>query len=373
MIVQLNSVVIDADAANRKEMAAFLAHLGVGVAGTAGGPEQLPQWLGMADSPQIAVVNLDPRPQETLAKLAPFVKQFPQTSFFVLSKVVEASLLMEAMHLGIRDFVPLPINEEKFAAGIERVAGQYGMGRRARVLNVVPTIGGVGATTVACNIAAALARNSRTVLVDLDLYRGAVASSFDLHPRYAISDLMDLTQKLDKQLLDNALAMHQPTKLAVLARPEMPEDALRVSGEGFGRLMNLLTRMFDHVVVDSTMSVGDVHATAIRMADVHLVVVQLNIPSVRNAERYLASLRRMGADPLKLQVVVNRYVKKGSDITPEEVEKALGVKISWLVPNDFKSVIDAINFGEPVVIRSPRAEISASLNGLADLLGRRAA
>ena len=65
---------------------------------------------------------------------------------------------------------------------------------------------------------------------------------------------------------------------------------------------------------------------------------------------------------------MNRFVKKGWDIEPSEVERALGLKISWMVPNDFKNAIAAINFGEPVVLRAPKSEMSVSLKGLAQAL-----
>jgi MinD-like ATPase involved in chromosome partitioning or flagellar assembly len=69
-----------------------------------------------------------------------------------------------------------------------------------------------------------------------------------------------------------------------------------------------------------------------------------------------------------MRIIVNRYVKKGWDIAPEEVERTLGLEISWLIPNDFKNAIAAINFGEPVVLRAPRSDISTSLIGLAGAL-----
>jgi Flp pilus assembly CpaE family ATPase len=80
----------------------------------------------------------------------------------------------------------------------------------------------------------------------------------------------------------------------------------------------------------------------------------------------------MGIDASKIQIVVNRFVKKGADIDPAEVERALGLKISWMVPNDFKNAIEAINFGEPVVLRAPKSEISTSLSGLAGQLKKAA-
>jgi pilus assembly protein CpaE len=144
-----------------------------------------------------------------------------------------------------------------------------------------------------------------------------------------------------------------------------------VTQAGFLRLMGMVSRMFDHVVIDSMMSIDPIYAAAIAAADVNVIVMQLNVPSAKNAERYVGALRRMGIESSKIRIVVNRYVKKGWDIAPDDVERALGLKLSWLVPNDFKTAIESINFGEPVVIRAPRAEISTSLNGLAQMLNAR--
>jgi pilus assembly protein CpaE len=347
MHVQLNCVIVDADTTNREELAL----------------------LNRPDAPVLAIVNLDPNPQDMLKKIATLPRQFPAVSFFLMSQTVDPNLLMDAMHLGIREFIPLPISEEKFSSAIERVAQQHGMGKRARIIHVIPTIGGCGSTTVACNMAAAMAPTSRTALIDLDLMRGGVASYFDTRARYTISDIMDSAQKLDKQLLDNALAIHKKSNLAILARPELPEDAAKVNVTGLARVLNVLSRSYDSVIVDSLMSISPMYASVLQQADINLLVMQLNIPSAKNAERFVGAMRRMGIDSSKIRMVVNRHVKKGNDIEPEEIEKALGLKVSWLVPNDFKNAIGAINFGEPVVLRAPRSEMSTSLIGLAAALG----
>lgn len=368
MYVQLTAIIIDADPANRQEMAAFLQTHGVNVSAQGVAADQLAAMLSKPEAPQLAVVNLDPSPQENLRKVGALVRQFPQVSFFVMSQVLDANLLMDAMHLGVREFIPLPINVEKFTAGIERVAQMHGMGKRARIIHVIPTIGGCGSTTVACNVGASLANSGKTVLIDMDLVRGAVASSFDLRARYTIADVMDSAERLDPQLLDNALAVHPNSRLSVLARPELPEDTQRVNQKGFARLLNVLGRMFDYVVMDSQMSIDPLYATAIQAADLNVLVMQLNIPSAKNTERFVGVMRRMGIESSKIRIVVNRFVKKGWDIEPQEVERTLGLKISWMIPNDFKNAIAAINFGEPVVLRAPRAEMSTSLTGLAQVL-----
>lgn len=372
MYVQLNAAIVDANPANRQELAQFLSAFGVNVMAQAGSAEQVAPMLGRPDSPQLVIVNLDPGPAEMLRRLGHLPRQYGGTSFFVMSQTLDPNLLMEAMHLGVREFIPVPIQEGKFAAAIERVAGQYGMGKRARVLHVIPTVGGCGSTTIACNVAASLAqRGAKTVLADLDLIRGGAASYFDVRPRYTIADVMASTDRVDKQLLDNALALHRKSGLAILARPDLPEDSQRVDQAGVQRLTSVLGRLFDHVVLDSMMSIDPIYSTAIQAADVNLIVMQLNVPSCRNAERFVGAMRRMGIESSKIRILVNRFVKKGGDIEPEEVERALGLKINWLVPNDFKNAIAAINYGEPVVLRAPRSEMAVSLTQLADSLANK--
>jgi pilus assembly protein CpaE len=368
MYIQLNSAIVDADNNNRHELATFLGQFGITVVSEAATPDGLPVLLGRQDAPQLVVINLDPNAPETLKKIANLPRQFPGVSFFVMSQGVDANLLMEAMHLGIKEFIPLPIAEQKFAAAVERVAAVHGMGKRARVISVVPTVGGVGSTTISCNVAAALAKTAKTVIVDMDLMRGTVASSFDIRARYTIADLMESAEKLDKQLLDNALMVHPRSNLSVLARPELPEDAQRVNQAGLQRLLGVLGRVFDYVVIDSMMSISPLYHTVLSASDVSVIVMQLNIPSAKNAERYVGSLRRLGIESSKISLLANRYVKKGWDIEPEQVERALGLSISWMVPNDFKNAIAAINFGEPVVLRTPKCEMSQSLLNLAAAL-----
>ena len=372
MFVQLTCAIVDADASNRQEMAAFLSRFGIPVIAQLATVDGLPALLGRSEAPQLVILILDPNAHAALRAIGHLPRQNPSVSFFVMSQLLDANLLMEAMHLGVKEFIPLPMSEEKFSNAIERVATAHGAGKKAKIIHVVPTVGGCGSTTVACNVAASLAKTGKTVLVDLDLMRGGVASCFDTRPRFTIADVMEAAEKLDKTLLDNALAVHANSKVALLARPELPEDTQRVNGPGVSRLLNLLGRLFDYVVIDSVMSIDPIYASAIAAADVNVLTMQLNIPSAKNAERFVGAMRRMGVEANKIKIVVNRYVKKGNDIEPEEVERALGLKVSWTVPNDFKNAIQAINFGEPVVLRAPRSDISIGLTALATGLDSRA-
>ncbi len=372
----MNCVIVDQDAANRQELTSFLQANGITSVNALQRIDQLEVALRpAAGTPPVGlvIVQIDPQPQDAIYQLTPYIRQHPQVNFFVMSATLEAGLVLDAMHAGVKEFVTLPVNQQKFRAAIERVSQLQGHQKRAKVLHFIPSVGGCGSTTIACNVATSLAKNAKTVLIDLDLVRGAVGNAFDIRPRYSIADLMDPTTELDGALLDNALAVHRGSGLAVLARPELCEDAQRITKQGVQRLLGVVSRLFDYVVIDSMMSTDAVYQPALQTADMNILVMQLNVPSARNTERFLGTMRRMGLDPEKIKVVVNRTTRKGFDIEAEEVEKALGTKIAWRVPNDFKNAIGAINYGEPVVCRVPKAEMSISLNALAQDISRKAA
>lgn len=370
MFIQLSVVIVDADAANRTELAQVLAGYGLSVQQQFATMEELAGHLEKRDAPQVAMINLDPNAREVLDALDRLPRQFKDTAFFAMSQVLDPQLLMRSMSLGVREFIPLPMTEEILREALDRVAQVHSSGRRARVVQVVPTIGGCGSTTVACNVAASLAASGhKTCLVDLDLVCGGVSSAFDIRPQYTIADVMESADRVDQQLVENALVRHEKSGLHVLARPELMEETQRVTQAGLQKLLGLLGRMFDYVVLDATMSVDPIYSTATAASDLNVVVMQLNVPSAKNAERFVATLRRQGVETSKVRVVVNRFVKKGWDIEPREVERALGFEIGWTIPNDYKTALAAINYGEPAVVRSPKAEMSVSLKRFADSLG----
>jgi pilus assembly protein CpaE len=372
MFLQLTASIVDADPQNREELAQVLSGYGVSVGETYADVASLEASLKRGDKPQVVVVNLDPAASETLNAFKHLPRSFPQVAFFAMSQVLDPQLLMKSMSVGVREFIPLPMTEEVLSEALGRVSDAHGGAQHARIINVVPTTGGCGSTTIACNVAASIAAEGKSVcLVDLDLVRGDVAGAFDARPSYTVSDVMSQSNRIDQKVVENALFDYDNSGLKLLSRPDMIEETQRVTQQGVQKLLGLLGRMFDYVVIDSVMSVDPVYATVISASDYTLLTMQLNVPSAKNAERFVGALRRMGVEASKIRVIVNRYVKKGADISPAEVERALGLSIDYTIPNDFKTAISAINYGEPAVLRNRKAEMSIALRQIGSGLIRK--
>ncbi len=372
MFVPFTAVLVDPDASTRHDVAQALSGHGVVLAGQLDDVEQLPAMLARMSPPRVAIVNLDPDPRNLLRRIGSLIGKHPAVRFFAMAHGASAELVMDAMDVGITAFLPLPLDPVRLGAAIERMSNSADIGRRAKVIQFVPTVGGCGATTIACGVAASLAKVGKTLILDLDLVRGAVGNGFDVRPRHSIADVVGANVQLDKAKLEAALAVHRDSGLAVLARPESPEDAQHVTRDGLAQVIDVAGRAFDFVVMDSTMGMDPLHAAATRAADLNVLVLQLSVPSAKNAERYLHALRRMGIDAAATsRLVINRFTPERSDIQPVEIERALGLKITWMLPNDFPTAMASINFGEPVTQRSPRTELSRSIVALAQLLAAR--
>src|SRR4051794_1854659 len=119
MLLQLNSVIVDADVTNRQEMAGFLGNYGVNAVAQFADTEQLASAMGRIGALHLVIVNLDPNPPEMLRRMAHLPRQYPHVSFFVMSQTLDANVLMQAMQCGVREFIPLPITEENFSATLD--------------------------------------------------------------------------------------------------------------------------------------------------------------------------------------------------------------------------------------------------------------
>jgi DNA-binding NarL/FixJ family response regulator len=117
----MNCVIVDQDAANRQELTSFLQANGVTSVRALQRIDQLEGALRpAAGAPQVGlvIVHIDPNPQDAIYQLTPYIRQHPQVSFFVMSETLEADLVLDAMHAGVKEFVTLPVNQQKFRAAI---------------------------------------------------------------------------------------------------------------------------------------------------------------------------------------------------------------------------------------------------------------
>ena len=233
-------------------------------------------------------------------------------------------------------------------------------GSKGEVFAFVGAKGGVGTTTVAVNVATAMAQvePGSTLLIDLHLAYGDAAVFLGTEPRYSVLDALENVHRLDKAFFSGLVGQSR-SGLALLASSDRASTT-PVDSASIRSLIEAAARHYAYVLLDVPRI--DVMLDALESTSRVIVVANQELATVRAATRLSASLRqRYGRD--RLSVVISRFDQQ-SDIGQSDVERVLGSPVAFTFPSNYRIAIDALNAGRPLVLDNHN-KLAASLTGFA--------
>ncbi len=244
------------------------------------------------------------------------------------------------------------------------VAPQPGVSVPTKMTAFFAPKGGVGSTFLACNVAGALAATSeKVVVVDMDLQLGAVPVSLNLKPERSIGELVVEAEKAGEGPLESGLDRHQ-SGITLVAQGDRIEELSEVTAERLPRFFDALGHQFSHVIVDGLRDFSDHAVSTMDLAHQVVLVATQDVPAIRAAARALRIFRRLGYEPGRIKVVLNRYHKK-APVSLEAIHNALGQPVDAVVRNDFPLVESALNHGVMVSDLKAAAGLTRDVEALA--------
>jgi pilus assembly protein CpaE len=316
--------------------------------------------------PSAAIMALSAEPDNELRLVARVAAECPQTAIICASRDASPDLILRSLRAGAREFLRLPIIPEEFRTVYERTAEFSAVQpeapkRRGRTIAVFSSKGGCGTTFIASNVAAALGAPS--VLVDLNLQAGDLGLFLGVEPKFSIADLIEHRERVDDSLLRSLLTPHSE-KLSLLAAPREADSADEIEPEHIFQVLEILRERFDFVVIDPQHTFDSITLSALDQADDILLVLTLDIPAIRSTQRALAIFDRLGYPRHKVHVVVNRFSKQ-IDLDLRQVERYLGQRVTGYVQSDYRTAVNSINLGRPLVEAEPASRIATELRQIA--------
>ncbi len=286
---------------------------------------------------------------------------------FLTAPQQDPKVLVRALRAGIREFFPQPVNEQEVRQALtnfkhRRDTSQESAktARFGKIINMVASKGGVGNTTIAVNLAVNLAQLNRrqsVALVDLNLLFGEVPLFLDIKPSFHWGEVARNISRLDAMFLMSVLHRHS-SGVYVLPSPTELDGTHQLSPDIIENLLTLMKTIFDYTVIDAGHTTDDIAIRALEMSDTVLVTANLSVPCLTNLNRLTRVLYDLGFTPGEsVKLVINRYMKDAS-ISLKDAEESVGMKVSWTVPNDYKTTMSAINQGKSlaeIAMRSPAA------------------
>jgi len=203
------------------------------------------------------------------------------------------------------------------------------------------------------------------VIMDADLQFGDVCISLQVEPQHTIVDAARDIEKLDEALLDSLLATHT-SGMRVLSAPLEPSLADEISTQVVVKTLGMLKRMFDYVVIDTAPFLDEPVLSILERSDVVLLVVDMDLPAVKNAKLALDTLKLIKFPFEKIQLILNRVNSKAR-LDINELERSLGLEVQAAVSSD-KLVPRSVNEGDPIVSLYPRSRPAKDLRAVAALV-----
>ena len=302
-----------------------------------------------ADRPLVLV--LDGRQQPRLMRWAQgFLSEKPTVAVLLLVRALEQSIVPDLMQAGVRDCLPEPIT----AAVLDRSVRRLGSLAEAvvtqgsgQIVAVVGAKGGVGATTIAANIATAIARQAgfTPLLIDLHATGGDLSVFMGIQTRLSVLDALENLHLVDEAFIAGLLE-RSSAGVHLLTSSIRPNPAA-VTPTAIQGLLDFAARRYRTTVVDVPRR-DSAAMEALDRATTILLVTNQDLSSVRAAAATAAALRqRFGSQRLRL--VINRYDKRAS-VSAQDVAMVTREPIAWMVPNDFQVAVEAINAGQPFTL-----------------------
>ena len=302
-----------------------------------------------------AVVQVDP---DTPAS----VKRFQELADAVTTPLIAAAyepplaLVRSLVRAGAHDVVPLPLSMDELETSLGPIRAELGkreraaVAKNAKLVSVIKSVGGVGATALMTQLAVRFAANEKkhgreACLIDLDVQFGDIAFQLGLQPRLTLVDLLEAGKRLDGDLL-RATTTEHASGLKVIAAPTdmMPLEGL--SADHILQIVDFATREFGTVFVDLPSNWTNWSLSLVARSDLVLLVTELTVAGVNQAKRQLNLLKSQELDNVEVRVVINRYDKAmARSVRPADIREALGRDIAYTVSNDFTVMRAAIDRG----------------------------
>ncbi len=298
-----------------------------------------------------------------------------------ISQTDQVEERIQFLEVGADDVMARPFDARELEARVEALLLRYqrskdlspavgGDGailpKRRRTVAVFSPKGGVGATTIAVNVALIQAEGKpdKVVLIDLDLQFGQAAAHINLEVKHTLAELVRDDSALREPALLRTYAMRHDSGLHVIAAPQTPDAAEHIEPGHVELLLQTALEWYEEVVIDAG-SVLD-HRTHVifEHADAVILPVYPEIAALRSMRALLDHLNETGSLASKATFVLNNMFARGT-LKLHDVENALDTKITLELPYDPILYLKAVNEGIPLVKGSPRSAPSEKLRLLA--------
>ena len=276
--------------------------------------------------------------------------------------------IIRALRLGAKEFLPKPVLKEDLSRIIQALSSVSAddIPTQSKIITVYSNKGGIGKTTIAINLALELAKvaKDKVALLDLNLQLGDVSTFLNLNPVFDVNYVLNKLVNNENTNLIKAFEKYKDTSLYILSDPNYIEQAESIKPQQIPVLFEVLRKEFSYIIVDMSSNIDENSLKILDCSDWIMFTTIVNIPAIRNAQRCLNLFHSRRYPKDKVKIVVNRYMDN-DEIKIDDIENTLAQKVYWKIPNNYFTIMEAINKGMTISEVNPSSNISNSFRDFA--------
>jgi pilus assembly protein CpaE len=321
----------------------------------------------MQDPPPMVAVVLASDPDRGLEVVRQLRRMMSGTILAV--GAADSKLILRALHEGAVHYLDAQDLETGVLALASRRREKEETGTvQGRLIALLGSCGGCGASTLAVNLSAVLAKDAGCALIDLKAGRGDLSPLLDLRPTFTLAHLCENATRLDRAMFEKLLVQHT-SGIHLLAAPRRFGDSRRVTAAGVAQAVRMARSLFPTVVVDLEDCYHEEQTQTLKQVQDLLLICRLEFTSLRNARRIQDYLVENDIFRGKVHFVINRFGQPG-ELPVDEAQEALGATLTQFIPDDPRTVNSANNIGVPAVLRYPTSKVVQSIKQFARQLAQ---
>ena len=315
----------------------------------------------------IVIMDISSEEDSSLEEAAEKIK-LHTSRLVITSSDYSTNTIIKALRAGAKEFLPKPVLRDDLIRVLSVLSSinPDNESQQSKIITLYSNKGGIGKTTIAINLAAELAKVTKTkvALIDLNLQLGDISTFLNLNPAFDVNYVIKNMLDKDEDIFIRAFEKYKDTSLYVLSDPSYIEQSESITPQQITELFRALKKVFPYIVVDMSANIDANSLKILDCSDWIIFTTIVNIPAIRNAQRCLNLFRSRRYPKDKVKIIINRYMDN-DEIKVEDIENTLGEKIYWKVPNNYFTIMEAVNKGVIIEEINPASNIAENFKEFA--------
>ncbi len=340
-----------------------------------GGIEAAIDFYQTASTPNLIIVESSSEPNVLLDELKRLSEVCdPGSKVLVVGHSNEVWLYRELLRRGVSEYIVAPVSLADVLAIVSSIFLDPGAEPLGRSIAFIGAKGGVGASTIAHNVAWSISHLFRhdVVLADMDLPFGTANINFDQDPTLGIADAVFSPERVDEVYLDRLLVQYGE-HLSILAAPSSLERTFDFQEDAFSEIIDVAQRTSPLIVLDLAHGWNGWTRTTLMRADEVVIVAAPDLANQLKTKNLLDTLAQLRPNDLKPHLVLNQVgVPKRPEIALSDFSEPLGIDPIAAIEFEPQLFGNAANTGRMIAETSPESPVSATITHIAHVLTGRA-